>query len=204
MYYACSGAVCNGTKIPLASQVQNPVALLPQDNNGVIVQLPSVSSGGAPSVNGTLVLGIGTQSNNTPAAVAMYTANQYGEFATTLNGVSYSSFIDSGSNGLFFSAPSKGLLPTCAAPNSPWFCPASTTSLSAANTGAFGSASGAVSFQIDNFINLIGSSNSVFANIGGDSSGGFDWGLPFYFGRNVYIGLTGKGSPLGSGPYWAY
>ena len=42
MYYACNGSTCSGTSVPLSNQVQNPVALLPQDNNGVIVQLPSV------------------------------------------------------------------------------------------------------------------------------------------------------------------
>ena len=110
-YYACSGSSCTGTTVALASQVQNPVALLPQDNNGVIVQLPSVPLGGSPSVNGSLVLGIGTQSNNMPSGVTTYAADQSGEFTTMFNGTSLHGFIDSGSNGLFF--PSTSLLPNC-------------------------------------------------------------------------------------------
>ena len=77
-YFACNGASCTGTTVPLASQVQNPAALLPLDNNGVLVQLPSVAPGGTSSVNGTLILGIGTQSNNVPASVTAYSANDDG------------------------------------------------------------------------------------------------------------------------------
>jgi len=204
MYYACSGSQCSGTTVALSSQVQNPVALLPQDNNGLIIQLPGVAPGGSPSVNGALILGIGTRSNNAPSEVTAYTADLFGEFVTTFNGVPYSSFIDSGTNGLFFVSPSSNLLPNCAFPNSEWFCPSSTTSLSAINTGASGSPSGVVSFHIGDFISLISSFNDVFAEIGGNSSVDFDWGLPFFFGRSVYIGLEGRGSSLGSGPYWAY
>ena len=104
---------CTGTAVALDSQVQNPVALLPQDNNGVIVQLPSVPVGGSPSVNGSLVLGIGTQSNNMPSGVTAYTVDPFGEFSTTFNGTSYLGFIDSGSNGLFFPTT---LLPNCPLP----------------------------------------------------------------------------------------
>jgi hypothetical protein len=103
IYSVCTGASCTASTVPLTSQVQNPVALLPVDNNGVLVQLPAVPLGGVPSVNGSLVLGIGTQSNNTPSAVTAYPANSLAEFDTTFNGVTYTnSFIDSGSNGLFF------------------------------------------------------------------------------------------------------
>jgi len=204
IYSACNGAVCNGTTVPLASQVQNPVALLPQDNNGVLVQLPSVPLGGVPSVNGSLILGIGTQSNNTPTAVTTYPANSVGEFTTTFNGVSLpTSFIDSGSNGLFFDAPAS-LLPLCPSPNTSFYCPAATTSLSATNRGAFGSPSGPVPFQIGNFNSLTSTSNKVFSEVGGSGIGGFDWGLPFFFGRNVFIGIEGTNSSQGTGPYWAY
>ena len=204
IYSACNGGVCNGTTVPLASQVQNPVALLPQDNNGVLVQLPSVPLGGVPSLNGSLVLGIGTQPNNTPAAVTAYPANSVGEFTTAFNGVSLTnSFIDSGSNGLYFNAPAS-LLPLCPSPNTSFYCPAATTSLSATNTGAFGTPSGTVPFQIGNLNSLISTSNKVFSEFGGSGIGGFDWGLPFFFGRNVFIGIEGTSSSQGTGPYWAY
>jgi hypothetical protein len=204
IYYSCNGGNCTGTAVPLSSQVQNPVALLPgQDNNGVIVKLPSVPTNGAPSLNGSLVFGIGTRPNNTPFRVVAYSADQPGSFNTTFNGTSYSGFIDTGSNGLFFST-SLPSLPSCSS-NSSWFCPSSTLNLSATNSGASGSPSAVVSFQIDNFNSLINSSNNVFDDIGGSGGGRrFDWGLPFFFGRDVFVGIEGKPSTLGTGPYWAY
>lgn len=205
VYYSCSGSGCSGTAVALSQQVQNPAALLPQDNNGVIVQLPGIPPEGAPAVNGFLVLGIDTRFNNASSGATTYAANQYGEFTTNLDGISFiHSFIDSGSNGLFFTPPSTSPLPNCPSPLSDWFCPSSIASLSATNTGAFGFPSGLVPFQIGNFASLIRSSNNVFNDISGFLPGGFDWGLPFCFGRNVYVGFEGKGSSLGTGPYWAY
>jgi hypothetical protein len=201
MYYVCNRSTCPGTSVPLSNQVQNPVALLPQDNNGVIIQLPTVPPDGLSSVNGSLVLGIDTQSNNVPSAVTTYTLDQNGEFITIFNNRFYGSFIDTGSNGLFF--PSLGVLPNCK-DNSDWFCPSSTTDLFATIMGASGSPSGVISFEIGNFDSLTDSPSNVFADIGGNGVGEFDWGLPFFFGRDVYMGFEGSESSLGSGPYFAY
>ncbi|GFE56828.1 DUF3443 family protein [Geobacter sp. AOG1] len=213
IYYSCSGTNCTGTTAPLTSQVQNPVALLPQDNNGVLVQLPGIPAGGAPSVAGSLVLGIGTQANNTPSGVTAYPVNPLtGDFATVFGGTTFTSFIDSGSNGLFFSVPAAlaGQLPVCASPNTSWFCPPSTVSFTATNSGYLGSPSGPVSFQIGNSTtlfsssNILSSGNNAFAELGGPAPSEFDWGLPFFYGRSVFTGIEGKTSSLGSGPYWAY
>ncbi len=206
MYYSCSGSACTAVPVPLASQVQNPVALLPYDNNGVMVQLPAVSADGSPFVEGSLLLGVGTQQNNTPAVVTTFGLDQQGNFITSFNGTSYQSFIDTGSNGLFFPSPSSTDLPNCASPNSVWFCPpyASPFSGIATQEGATGAPTNQVPFQIRNFTSLLASSNRVFPDIGGSLGGDFDWGLPFYLGRNVYIGIAGSASSLGSGPYFAY
>lgn len=204
VYYACSGGVCSEAKAELADQVNNPVAALPVDNNGVLVQLPGIPAGGATTVSGSLILGIGTRANNIPSGVTRYPASAAGNFFTTFDGSTYGSFIDTGSNGLFFPATLAGTLPDCAFPNAAWFCPPVTRSLSAVNTGSLGSPSGTVSFQIGNFDSLMATPNNVFSNIGGGYPGGFDWGLPFHFGRNVYIGIEKKSSSLGTGPYWAY
>jgi hypothetical protein len=207
MYFSCTGSTCIGATAALTSQVQNPVTSLPTDSNGVIVELQSVPSNGAPSASGILVLGIGTRSNNTPpAGVTTYeTDPQFGIISTTFNGVSYSSIIDSGSNGLFFPppSPSTGMLPTCAI-NTGWFCPSSTVTLSATNAGVFGPSSNDVFFQIGNLNNLTSSPNRVFSNIGGSLPGLFDWGLPVYLGRNIYVGIDSQSSSLGTGPYFAY
>jgi hypothetical protein len=202
-YYSCSGSNCSATTVPLSNQVKNPVSLLPLDNNGFIVQfLTTVPPGGLSSVNGNLILGIGTRSNNTPpAGITVYPADPTdGEFITVFNGSTYSdSFIDSGSNGLFF--PNTLSLPTCDSDN--WFCPTSIQSLSATTKGYTGSGSGTVSFQIGDSDTLFKSSNKVFIELGGPNTS-FDWGLPFFLGRSVYVGIDGQTSSLGTGPYWAY
>lgn len=206
MYFSCSGSACGGATASLSQQVRNPVALLPQDNNGVIVMLPGVPAGGALWATGSLVLGIGTQANNMPFGVTAYPTDQFGEFTTVISGsaAAFSGFLDSGSNGLFFTAPSARQLPDCGVFNAGWFCPPSLVNLSATNTGASGSPSGVVPFQIGNFNILVSSPNYVFDDVGGSAPGIFDWGLPFHFGRNVYVGIEGKGSSLGIGPYVAY
>jgi hypothetical protein len=207
IYYTCSGSTCTAARAPLPSQVQNPVAHFAVDNNGVILQLPTIPLGGTPSVNGILILGIGTQSNNTPPGVTTYPASPSGDFTTVFNGITFGqSFIDSGSNGLFFDASSVATLPACTAGiGNGWFCPSSTQSLSATNRGFAGSPSGVVSFQIGNASSLFSSSNNVFIELGAPSPGtSFDWGLPFFLGRSVCVGVEGKTSGLGTGPYWAY
>jgi hypothetical protein len=208
-YFSCSGSSCVGTSVPAASQVQNPVSLLKKDNNGVIVKLPSVPLGGVQSVTGQLILGIGTETNNSPSGMTAYPADINGEFSTVFNSATFSnSFIDSGSNGLFLDAP-ESLLPPC--PSSSlgdgWFCAQPTQTLDATNSGYGGSPSGPVSFQIGDATNLFSSaSNSAFVELGGPApkGSGFDWGLPFFFGRAVFVGIDGTSSTLGSGPYWAY
>ena len=214
IYYKCTsttGGTCTGTTVSLANQVNNPVSYLTTDNNGVILELPSVSDGGVTSLTGYLVLGIGTRSNNVPSStLTVYpTDTTYGEFSTTFNGKVYSGIIDSGSNALYFDSSSSTNLPACSSPNSDFFCPLSTVSLTAITTGNLGSPSENVTFDIGNMVSLTGSSNNsgndnVFIEVGGADSSMFDWGLPFHIGRNVYVGIENKSSSLGTGPYWAY
>jgi hypothetical protein len=76
--------------------------------------------------------------------------------------------------------------------------------LSAVNTSPVNGASGTVNFTIENFDALAGTVNA--ASIGGGSffGGSFDFGLPFFFGRTVFVAISGASTPGGSGPYWAY
>jgi hypothetical protein len=205
-YYTCSGSSCSGAVVALANQVPNPVSVLPSDNNGVILELPSVGPNGASSVSGNLVLGIGTQANNQPSGVTAYAADQTGEFTTVFSAYSSTamgSFIDSGSSALFF--PQISSTPDC---GNGWDCPTSVLTLTATNISASGSPSGTVTFQVGNAETLFNSGNMVFSDnaAGGliDGEATFDWGLPFFFGRNVYVGIDGTASGLGTGPYWAY
>ena len=211
-YYFCSAAsgcaaafvpcgnACGGT-LPNA-QITNPVFNFPVDNNGVILELPAVA-GVAATVNGNMVFGIGTQSNNHLGAAKVFTMDSQFNFTTTLTGKApVPGFIDSGSNGLFFLDATTTGFPLCTDPS--WYCPASTTPLSATQTGT-NSVSNAVNFSVDNkdTVTTGNPGDAAFSNLAGPFSGSFDWGLPFFYGRSVFTAIDGTnvGTP---GPFWAY
>lgn len=201
-YYACTSNGCSASSMALASQVSNPVASFAVDNNGVLLVLPSVGAAGLTSVSGTLIFGVNTQSNNTIAGETLFKANSSGDFSTTYKGRTYSaSFIDSGSNGYFFS---DGTIRTCSGGD--FYCPAATLSLSATNSAADGSASGVVNFNIANMVQLAStiSAAQVGGTVGSGSGNYFDWGLPFFYGRRVFVVIEGAAVNGRSGPFWAY
>jgi hypothetical protein len=208
IYYECPASGCVGISQSLALQVPNPVSLFTTDNNGVILELPAVSGGQQPTLNGSLVFGIGTQSNNALGSATVYGADpEFGSFTTSFNGTAYpESFIDSGSNGYYFLSSSVSGIPGCTDEEG-FYCPSSTANLSATNEGANGT-SGKVSFSIANADTLFSSNDSAFADLGGEASDSppyfFDWGLPFFFGRNVFVAIQGTNAPGGTAPYWAY
>lgn len=206
VYYTCTGKNCVSSVASLDRQVANPVAKLPANNNGVVLRLPSVPDTGAPTVQGSLVIGIGTQSNNTPTAgsVTVMPANAEGHFRTSLNGTTYANaFIDSGSNVIFF--PSD--MSTTCSRGVGYYCPTSKQSFTATQMGASGSAQKSVSFSIMNADDALDPNNPnwAFSNLGGKlQDNSFDWGLPFFFGRSVYVGIEGRASSIGTGPFWAH
>jgi len=206
-YYLCPSSTCTQTQQPVSQQLQNPVWLFPQDNTGVIVALPTVPPGGAPSVNGSMIFGIDTQSNNALGAAKVFTLNSSGNFTTVYpasGGKSYSSsFIDSGSNGIFFLDSTTTAIPVCGSNASGFYCPSSTQNLSATQQGANGT-SNTVNFSVANAMTLFNSNNFAFNDLGGPNANTFDWGLPFFFGRNVFNAIESQPTSAGPGPFWAY
>jgi hypothetical protein len=185
--------------------VQNPVALFPKDNNGVIITLPAVSNAAA-KVSGSLVFGIGTQSNNGLGSAAVYTPNQNNSITTIYNNqIMPNSIIDSGSNAYFFS---DNAIPQCTQGFvSAFYCPPETLILSATNQGANGT-SHTIRFSVGNaammFSGSTGNYDAFSALAGPYPADSFDWGLPFFYGRAVYTAIEGKDTSAGPGPYWAY
>jgi len=202
IYFSCSTSACALLGRP-ANAVLNPVAVLPNDNNGHVITFPAVDRTGAPTVTGSLLLGIGTRSNNMPSGVSVLTRDAAtGTIMTVYKGTAFPGFFDTGSTFLFFSDPA---IPECANISGA-FCPSSPVNLTATNQGR-NQASSVVNFQIANANDLGNSGNGVFDNLGGpdvNMSAEFDWGLPFFLGRTVYTGMAGRGSSLGTGPFWAY
>ena len=132
-YYNCAALPCAVVAVAASQQVQNPVGLLPVDNNGVIVALPSVPASGSPSVTGSLILGIGTESNNQPSGVTVLPTNSLGQIVTRFHpspSVSTQNvgIIDSGSSVMFFSDSSLSI-PLCPGNLSFLYCPSSPLTL---------------------------------------------------------------------------
>jgi hypothetical protein len=203
LYYSCSSTGCVQTSESLQDQVQNPVPLFPSDNNGVLIELPAVGVQGTATVSGSLIFGIGTQSNNGLDGAQVYTANQLANFTTLYGGKSYSSFIDSGSNGIYFLSSAVSGIPECTGGNAQFYCPSSNLNLTAQNVGQNG-ATGTVPFSIANAQHLFSTGNAAFNDLGGPNPGAFDWGVPFFFGRKIFFAINGQSTPAGPGPYWAY
>jgi len=181
------------------------------DNNGALLQLPSIPATGQSTVSGSLIFGIGTQSNNALGSAVIYALNSSGDLQTTYpvaSGAIYPSFLDSSSNAINF-LDATTLAPagvTACLDNPTYYCPSATLQFTVTNTGTNG-ASGPVTFSIVNADALFAIGNVAFNDLGGVSGTSpatdyFDFGLPFFFGRNVFVGVAGTTVPTGtSAPY---
>jgi hypothetical protein len=197
-YYGCSSGACVAATLPVALQVTNPISRFATDNNGLVIELPAVAATGAASVTGTMTFGIGSQANNLLGSAQVLPSNSMTGFVSTaFQGQTYStSFIDSGSNGLFLAL---SVVPKCGF----WFCPTSVQSLAATVAGINGATSN-VTFTIGNATSLFASGNNALGNLAGPASNYFDWGLPFFFGRRVFTTIEASATPAGNGPYYAF
>ena len=201
-YYGCAVTSCSVISEAVNQQVQNPVALLPNNNNGIMIQLPAAANS-SPAMSGWLIVGIGTAKNNSPGSAQVFAPDQFGNLQTTFKGNLYAGFLDTGSNAYFFLDSKTTGIPNCSSSEKGFYCPSSPVNLSATNTSSQGSST--VNFTIVSASQLFSSGgDAVFPTLGGPNPVTFDWGLPFFFGRNVFIAIEGRQTPLGAGPFWAY
>ncbi|MEX3952440.1 DUF3443 family protein [Paraburkholderia sp. EG287B] len=194
VYYGCTGsgssASCTDLGVVVASQVTNPVRMFPTDNTGVILNMPAVTSSGSTSATGFLTFGIGTESNNAAptSGIQKLTTDHYGNVqSASLSGTNVSgAFFDTGSNGLFF--PDSTLVSTLCTRAIGFYCPASTVSRTPSVTG-FNGISVSAGLSIANAVSLFEDGGFAYGNVGGGGLTGtsFDFGMPFFYGRTVYV-----------------
>jgi hypothetical protein len=224
-YILCTGtgtSSCNLSIVPLQDQAWNPIAAFSSsDNNGSLLQLPSVPAGGSTSVDGLLTFGIGTESNNAiPGGANIYELDDYGNFQSLVyNGITYTSlnsggsFLDSGSNALFISDPATltsatGISTTTCAAND-YYCVTSPLTLDITLSGSNNVTSPTETLNIANADTLLNSTDAALSNLGGTSGGSgastdsFDLGLPFFFGRTIVVNIAGSDNTYPNG-YWAF
>jgi len=209
LYYSCPSTGCSAADSPVAvpafQQVANPIPFLVDSNgtparNGVIIQLPAVSDSQASTV-GTMIFGIGNQANNSLSAPNIITLDANDTFTTTYNGQTLTNgVLDSAQNALRF--PDN--ISVCAV-NTNYYCPASSPATLSATINGATQGQATISFEVDNADNLFSSSgqDAVFLGLAGPqgeygncSNGNasciFVWGLPFFYGRTVYVAIDGQ------------
>ncbi|NPT55186.1 DUF3443 family protein [Paraburkholderia elongata] len=198
-YYTIAGTA---TSVQIKGQITNPVTKFAQDNNGVILEMAQVSDTGSAAAQGTLVFGIDTQANNAllGTGATLMTTDANGNFTSTYNGTTQTkTFFDSGSTVMFFPDPT---IPIDS--SSGYYIPTTTVGRTSTLVGA-SPASVALGFNIANGATLTASGNNAFNNLGIYLSKQFDFGMPLFYGRHVYYGISGTASTGGgTGPYVAY
>jgi hypothetical protein len=212
VYFNCpAGGTCNDVDAAVNLQASNPVAYFPTDKNGVILEMGAVPDGGATTASGSLVFGIDTQSNNGSSGATVFATDGEGDISITYNGVAYSeSFLDSGSNFTFFN---DGSITICGTAPNQYYCPSSELTLSATLSGGNGTTK-TVSFNVtslanfstgDTAIDNVAAPASAFSGgTGNQQSSTFDFGLPFFYGRNIFVAIGGDNTSSGEGPYFAF
>ncbi len=204
-YYACTASGCTSLSPPPASaQVSNPVPFVNSaDNNGIVLQMPSIPTSGAGVSYGVLSLGAGTQADNALSGYTALAADSGGDITITVQGVAYpGSFLDSGSN---FSFASLSGVPTDANGN---YTPASLLNLPITlSTSSGASPPGSLNSQmyVGDYSSMDFSRYVAFNDLAAQvpSTSPVDLGLPFFYGRSVAYVIQGMSSPLGSGPLYA-
>lgn len=208
-YYVCPTSGCVPTAVTLAQQLQNPIGALSADNNGAVIALPAAAANGQATLSGTLYFGIGTESDNGLGTAQFLTvepadsvSGEPATLLTTFNGTTLAgSVVDSGSNAYYFADSS---LAACT-DYTGFYC--TSASLGGSLQGLNGN-SASVGFSVGDADTLFSSTTTlaVFPTLAGpngsvgNSIPGFDWGLPFFFGRSVYVLFENQKVGATSGP----
>jgi hypothetical protein len=210
LYYGCTAAgACTAENIALAGQVTNPVAMFAADNNGIIVSLPNLqNANGDMSVTGQVIFGIATQSDNAlpPVGLTVLGADAHGDFTATYNGGTtvLPALIDSGTDAYSFDDPTMAPCATGAFVG--YYCPnVAPQSVYAINAGVgMNNATNRVDFAIADPKSFVANAAAFIDLGGGGGSTRLTWGMPFFYGRKVYIGIDQRLSGTYTGPFYAY
>jgi Protein of unknown function (DUF3443). len=211
-FYACSGTGgdqgCRPVTASTTSQPANPIARLSADNNGLELRFPAVGPSPLTSLTGTLLFGIGTQPDNGLGTATLLAVDPNdGTISTTYKGTTFpGSFIDSGSTAYYF--PDSTIAPCSSSGVAPGFyCPPGPVAASAVIAGA-GGGQAQVELTVGNAEQLFTSSPqaAVFPTLAGTigelqlPDGTFDWGMPFFYGRSVFMLFESRSLGSTTGP----
>jgi hypothetical protein len=175
----------------------------------VLINLPNlVNANGDAEVQGELIFGLSTQSDNMLPATGLTVlgADGNGDFTATYNGSStvLPALIDSGTDAYGFNDPTIAACASGAFVG--YYCPAvAPQSLFAVNTGSGTStATNTVNFALADPNTFVAGAAALTDLGGGGGSTNFTWGMPFFYGRRVYIGFDQHAAAGYTGPFYAY
>jgi hypothetical protein len=210
VYYGCTTAgACTAENLALVDQVTNPVAAFAVDNNGLSINMANlVNANGDASVQGQLTFGLGTQADNALPATGLTVlgANASGDFTATYNGGStlLPALIDSGTDAYVFNDSTIAVCSTGSFVGD--YCPAvAPLKLFAVNTGVgANNGTNTVDFAVQDPNTFVATAAAFEGLAGGGGATNFVWGMPFFYGRTIYIGIDQKVSGAYTGPFYAY
>ena len=166
------------------------------------LRIPFVNADGTGLIPaGQLIFGVGTESNNALGSATLYALDSNGNFPQVVyNGLTYTSggSVNSALNALYLANPLTLGVQNCT--DNTYYCPSSTTPVSLTTYGVNGT-SGSATVNIANADSLFTNTDfSAFNDLAQETIGGlltdqFDLGLPFFFGRSLFVGIAGTTIP---------
>jgi hypothetical protein len=198
-YYACTSGSCVGTTVPLSKQVTNPITLADADNNGHVITIPQVPPTGAPTLFGTLTLGIGTKPNNQLDQATVYRTSSVGGLRHIYNGIPGFAVIDSGTPSI---AIPDATIPRCT--GSDFYCPPVPVTRSITINSANETTAGTASFSIVNRSSVRVAGTAAGSTAQFMPADFVNLGFPFFFGKTIFTALDGASTPAGTGPFVAF
>jgi hypothetical protein len=200
-YYGCDAFACAGVTMPIESQVRNPVALFEQGyNNGFSLSLPASEGVSNSVLQGSLVFGIGTQSNNQLGNAKVYRFDNTSYLTAFYNGTQFRALPDTAYRSIRVHDSS---IPQCSSTTvNPYFCPTTQQPLSISLLAANGSREmldvpivrppSSTAYQVSSFGRYGAVDEPLIL------------GVPFYFGRTVFTAIEGRSTSAGTGPFIAF
>lgn len=177
------------SQVPSELAVANPIGRLDQHYNGAVLEFPAAETNGNLALSGSLILGLNTAANNVTTGVTFLRVNDSARLWVTVGGMRFPSLIDSGSNYYHFANP---FLAPCA--NTIFFCPPQAQRLPITLQDSAQVTSLAREITVDDY-NRYGS-NAAQPGLAGYENGATEMilGLPFFYGRRIYVSIQGKGT----------
>lgn len=189
-YFECSEPGCRPVAPSPGEAIANPVMRAESDNNGIVLRFPGIPKNGTGPIMGELLLGVGTaRDNRLPPGVRFFPMDRDGFFRAKTGRSSrlFYGRLDTGTTALVL--PDQKM-PACSPPLSNLACPDRETSISIFIPDRQGE-DRKIPVQVGNAAERLREHRSLAGDIlyfsPETSSPPFILGMPFFFGKTLYL-----------------